>query len=94
MPRDEFPHLDQTQLETYLASICDSLIKGRITSVSAAGVSTTRDASSGDMAQLKSMKDRVQYSLFIRTGGEDPRYPNPYTQKITRLRTNYSQFDP
>lgn len=78
------------ELLKLLESVNNSITKGHITEVSAAGVRTVRGPA--DISQLRMVRRDIKYSLYLRAAGtaESAKYPDPWANRIRRTRTRYT----
>ena len=86
MPLDYYPNLTVQELEALLERAQDRKANGAVSSVSAAGVSTSLDLSKYDIE--KEIRD-ILYSLYLRSAGSEYEYPNPYSSRVARVRPRY-----
>ena len=94
MPVDYYLGKSVEELVVLLNSLQNRQIKGGITQVAAAGVSTMREfgiAKNGQSRVEVEIK-RVLYSLFMRAATTDAakQWPNPYANRIRKTRARYT----
>ena len=94
MPVDYYPNKSIEELTAMLTTLQERQLKGTITQVSAAGVSTIRELGRNATMNARTETEikRVLYSLFLRAAGTENAqdWPNPYASMIRRTRARYT----